>query len=228
MDADLRARLPSHEAATRFWWIRHARVPSVTDRMYGSLDLDCDVSDLPRFKGIASRLPEAAVWTTSPLRRTRQTADALIDAGAPEPESRQEEPDTAEMNFGDYNGMTHRELFALRKNDPFLGFWPLSPHERAPNGESFTMLVDRVWRFVDRMTNEHPGRDIVCAAHRGTILAALQIALELPLSTSVAFTIDNVSLTRLTHHPDVDEGGPRWRVEEVGWLPSTVHAGEMA
>ena len=56
-------------------------------------------------------------------------------------------------------------------------------------------------------------------AHRGTILAALQIALELPLTTSVAFDVGNVSLTRLVHHADVPEGGPFYRVVEVGWLP---------
>ena len=219
MHPDIAARLPRSEHATRFWWVRHARVPEVADRMYGSLDVDCDTSDAARFAGVAARLPAGAVWVTSPLKRTRQTAEALIDAGAPEPREWREEADIAEMDFGDYNGMTHVELFAARKDDPFLGFWPMSPHERAPNGESFTMLRDRVASFVARMIEACPAGDIVCASHRGPILAALQIALELPLDTSVAFTIDNVSLTRLRHHGDAAHGGPRWRVEEVDWLP---------
>ena len=222
MHPDIAARLPRSEHATRFWWVRHARVPEVADRMYGSLDVDCETTDAPRFEGVAARLPAHAVWVTSPLKRTRQTADALIRAGAPEPREWREEPDIAEMDFGDYNGMTHAELFAARADDPFLGFWPMSPHERAPNGESFTMLRDRVSGFVGRMIEAYPAADIVCASHRGPILAALQIALELPLTTSVAFTIDNVSLTRLRHHGDAAHGGPRWRVEEVDWLPREV------
>ena len=223
MHPDIAARLPRPERATRFWWVRHARVPEVADRMYGSLDVDCETTDAARFEGVAARLPANAVWVTSPLARTRQTAEALVAAGAPEPRLWLEpDPDVAELDFGDYNGMTHLELFSTRKDDPFLGFWPMSPHERAPNGESFTMMRDRVARFVDRTVAAHPGADVVVASHRGPILAALQIALELPLDTSVAFTIDNVSLTRLRHHGDAARGGPHWRVEEVAWLPGAV------
>lgn len=189
--------------------------------MYGSLDLDCDTSDEPLFSGVAARLPADAHWVTSPLKRTHQTADALLAAGAPQPATRCEDADIAEMDFGDYNGLTHVELFAARDKDPFLGFWPMSPHEKAPNGESFTVLRDRVQGFINRAVEQHPGGNIVCVAHRGTILAALQIALDLPLTTSVAFTIGNVSLTRLVHHADVKPGGPRWRVHETDWLPGS-------
>jgi len=222
MNSELRARLPLPEHATRFWWVRHATVPEVGTRMYGSLDVDCDTSDTALFERVAARLPIDATWVTSTLRRTRQTADALVAAGA-RPGARHETADIAELDFGDYNGMEHHELLALRQ-DPFLGFWPLSPHEQAPNGESFTMLTDRVRRFVGEMQREHAGHDVVCVSHRGTILAALQIALELPLTTSVAFDIGNVSLTRLVHHADVPEGGPFYRVGEVGWLPHPPHA----
>lgn len=219
MDPQVRDRLPRAELATRFWWVRHARVPAAIDRMYGSLDLDCDTSDAALFGGVAARLPSGATWYTSTLRRTHQTADALVSAGAPAPQARHVEADIAEMDFGDYNGMTYLELLSARDQDPFLGFWPLSPHEPAPNGESFTQLRDRVGRFIERALRAHPGGDIVCSAHRGPILAAMQIALELPLTTSVALAVDNVSLTRITHHPDVRAGGPRWRVEELNWLP---------
>lgn len=217
MNETIRAMLPQSSHATRFWWVRHARVPSVMHRMYGSLDLDCDTSDEPLFRGIAAKLPSDALWVTSPLVRTKQTAEALIAAGANAQEWAQDS-DIIEQDFGDYNGMTHEALFAMR-DDAYLGFWPLPPEQQAPNGESFSMLRERVERFVARMTQSHPGRDVVCVAHRGTILAALQIALDLPLRNSVSFDIGNVSLTRLTHHADVPVGGPQWRVVDVSWLP---------
>ena len=47
----------------------------------------------------------------------------------------------------------------FERKDPFLGFWPLSPHEQAPNGESFTQLAARVRRFVETMQREQSGRD---------------------------------------------------------------------
>ena len=219
MDKALRDRLPQPEHATRFWWVRHARVPAAGDRMYGSQDLDCDTGDTSLFAAVAARLPAQAVWATSHLKRTHQTADALLAAGAAAPATRLQDTAIAEMDFGDYNGLGYAELLHARRGDAFIGFWPMSPHERAPNGESFTQLRDRVAGFVTRMLREHPGCDIVCSAHRGSILAALQIALDLPLTTAVALNVDNVSLTRLTHHADVPAGGPSWRVEECNWLP---------
>lgn len=217
MNPTFLARLPSASHATRFWWIRHARVPEVGHRMYGSLDVDCDTSDEPLFQGVASKLPSDALWVTSPLKRTHQTAQALIDNGASAGEMLQD-VDIVEQDFGDFNGMTHEELFAQR-DDAYLGFWPLPPEQQAPNGESFSMLRHRVERFVDKMTAEYRGGDVICVAHRGSILAALQIALNLPLRNSVSFDIGNVSLTRLTHHADVPEGGPQWKIGDVSWLP---------
>ena len=217
MNDTLRARLPNAANATRFWWIRHARVPEVAHRMYGSLDVDSDTSDTALFTGVAAKLPADAVWVTSPLKRTHQTAQALIDNGAVANELIRD-ADIIEQDFGDYNGMTHEELFALR-DDAYLGFWPLPPEQQAPNGESFLMLRERVESFVERMIESHRGRDVVCVAHRGTILAALQIALNLALRNSVSFDVGNVSLTRLTHHGDIPTGGPQWRVGDVSWLP---------
>jgi len=104
--------------------------------MYGSLDVDSDTSDTALFKGVAARLPENAVWFTSPLKRTHQTAQALIDNGIGAGDMLQD-ADIVEQDFGDYNGLTHEELFALR-NDAYLGFWPLPPEQQAPNGESFS------------------------------------------------------------------------------------------
>ena len=217
MKPELLARLPQRTHATRFFWVRHAPVPAGAYKMYGSLDEDCDTSNRAVFESVAAKLPKDALWITSPLKRTKQTAKALIDAGATAAEW-QEDADILEQDFGDYNGMTHEELFAIR-DDAFLGFWPSSPEVQAPNGESFAMLRARVESFTQRMSAAHPGKDLVCVAHRGTILAALQIALDLPIKNSVSFDIGNVSLTRLTYHADVPAGGPSWRVVDVSWLP---------
>lgn len=219
MNDTLRSMLPQQSHATRFWWIRHARVPEVGHRMYGSLDVDSDTSDTALFKGIAARLPKDALWVTSPLKRTQQTADALIDGGA-QARDWAIDADIIEQDFGSLNGKTHEELFAKRR-DGYLGFWPLPPEEQAPGGESFTMVRARVDAFIERMIKQHQGKDVVCVAHRGSILAALQIALDLPSRNSVSFDIGNVSLTRLTHHADVPADGPQWRVVDAGWLPGS-------
>ncbi len=217
MDEKILARLPHDRDATRFWWVRHAPVPEHGDVMYGSNDVDCDCSDDFVFKGVAARLPKNAKWFYSPLKRTRQTADALLAAGA-QAQSMTEDPRIIEMDFGDYNGRKLTELFAER-TDNYLGFFPASPFETTPNGESLSDVAKRINAFTEDMHAKHAGEDIVVVAHRGTILAALHNALKLPLETSVSFRIDNVSLSRLWRYSNIPADGPDFKLGEVGWLP---------
>ena len=68
-------------APTRWWWVRHAPVPEAAGRIYGQEDHACDTSDAGAFRALAGLLPADAVWIVSPLRRTRETADAIAAAG---------------------------------------------------------------------------------------------------------------------------------------------------
>ena len=103
---------------TRWWWVRHAPVINGDGMIYGSSDIDCDVSDRAAFKSLARTLPEDAVWVTSHLTRTKKTAQAISIAGAdagldfPEPII---EEDLGEQNFGDWQGMSWDKMM---KTDP--------------------------------------------------------------------------------------------------------------
>jgi len=185
--------------------------------MYGSLDVDCDCSDESVFSGVANRLPDNAVWYHSPLKRTRQTLDALVNAGATA-NNIKEDQRIIEMDFGDLNGRKLQELIDER-TDPFVGFFPTTPFVNTPNGESFSELASRIEDFTNHVATEHAGKDVVCVAHRGVILAALHNALKLPLETCVSFRIDNVSLSRLWLYSNIPADGPQFKLGEVGWLP---------
>ena len=65
---------------TSWWWVRHAPVPEAAGRINGQLDVDCDVTDSSSFEVLAQVLPVDAIWVISPLRRTRQTYQAIADA----------------------------------------------------------------------------------------------------------------------------------------------------
>jgi alpha-ribazole phosphatase len=54
-----------------------------------------------------------------------------------------------------------------------------------------------VSRAVHRLVEAHPGRDIIAVVHGGTIRAALALALGLGPEASLAFTIENCSITRI-------------------------------
>ena len=52
---------------------------------YGQSDMPCDCTDAAVFAGLARQLPRDAVWVTSHLRRTHETARAIVRAGLPGP-----------------------------------------------------------------------------------------------------------------------------------------------
>jgi alpha-ribazole phosphatase len=207
---------------TRWWWIRHAPVTSHGGRIYGQRDLDADCGEAALFEALAALLPADAVWLASHLRRTHQTAAAIVAAnGGAGPELVIEE-DLAEQHFGDWQGLTHAEL-AARPDAAAHRFWLAPAHVAPPGGESFEQLVDRVGRAVARVTARHAGRDLVAVAHGGTIRAALALALDLPAERALAFSIDNCSLTRLDHiAPAEGAAPPQWRVAAVNRRPGRL------
>jgi len=200
---------------TRWWWIRHAPVPNPEGRCYGQGDRDCDVSDLESFRGLSAMLPRGAVLVTSDLIRTRKTAAAIADAGLelPEPIA---EPTLREQSFGDWQGMRYEDIWASRGGRH--PYWLAPAYERPPSGESFADLLARLAPTVHRLTREHAGRDIVSVGHGGTVRAALSIALGMHPESALAFTIENLSLTRIDHVAGSSETG-HWRVVTVNQLP---------
>lgn len=206
---------------TRWWWIRHAPVTNYGGRIYGQSDVDADCSDTAVFAGLAAALPHDAVWVTSQLRRTRQTADAIglaCGAASKLPPALVVEPDLAEQHFGQWQGLTHAEL-AARGDGATHRFWLAPADAVPPGGESFQQLVERVVRAVNRLTARFAARDIVAVAHGGTIRAALAQALGLPAERALGFVVDNCSLTRLDHIAATPGDAGQWRVVGVNLRP---------
>ncbi len=210
---------------TRWWWIRHAPVNS-GGVIYGSSDPLADCSDELVFRQQASRLPANALWITSHLTRTKQTAESLLTHLPDEGPVAHEIEALGEQCFGDWQGRTHEEV-RLTDRDEWHRFWLTPAHSRPPGGESFIDLLQRVGDSVRQLTTAHAGRDIVCVAHGGTIRAALALARHLDPERALGFAVENVSLTRIEHfdgpltHGHDDEAGS-WRVSTVNSLPHSA------
>jgi alpha-ribazole phosphatase len=211
----------AHPGTTRLWLVRHAPVDH-GGRIYGQADFSCDCSETALFTGLAEKLPRAAVWVTSNLRRTHETAGAIIRAGLlgprpiPVPDAI-EMADLAEQDFGQWQGLTYEELEESRAGD-FHRFWHAPAHEAAPGGESFVAVIERVSQAIHRLVEAHPGRDIIAVVHGGTIRAALALALGLDPEAALAFTIENCSITRIDRI-DGPGMGHGWRVVTVNRPP---------
>ncbi|MDX1738870.1 MAG: histidine phosphatase family protein [Alphaproteobacteria bacterium] len=200
---------------TRWWWVRHAPVTSNEGKIYGQMDLDCDCSDKMLFDNVAAILPQDAICLTSDLKRTHQTAAALQDSGF-KPAKKIEEVAFREQSFGDWQGVSYTDFHELRDNIAHR-YWLAPAVERAPNGESFVDLMARVGPAITKYSARFEGSDIVAVTHGGTIRAALALAANVGPEAALAYSIDNVSVTRLDHIKGEDSS--HWRLSFINWLP---------
>ena len=173
---------------TRWWWIRHAPVPD-GGFIYGQRDLGCDCGDVEIFGILARELPRDAIWLTSNLLRTKQTAAAIL-AAAPNRFAGivpVEVRELAEQHLGEWQGQERRAFYAARKVGTHT-LWFAPADERPVGGESFTDLVQRVVPAIERCNAQYRGRDIVAVTHGGTIRAALALALAVSPQTALSFS----------------------------------------
>lgn len=201
---------------SRLFLIRHALVePSARVTLYGDADVAlCALAlaaDAACYRWLARHLPAPAHWVTTPLQRTRHTADAIFAAGYPAA-TPEVEPALAEQHLGAWQGITH-EALTERLSRPPHPFWPHGADERPPGGESITDVIARVAPVIERLADRVPDGDAVVVAHGGTIRAAIAHALGLSAEQALRFSVKNLSLTRL------ERQGRQWRVASVNEEP---------
>tara|TARA_B100000686_G_C16616481_1_gene876754 strand:- start:210 stop:836 length:627 start_codon:yes stop_codon:yes gene_type:complete len=196
---------------TRWWWIRHAPVTENSKKMCGHSDLPPDFRGAEKsVSALASILPLAGTAIVSDLIRAVATAEALHKAGATWSDEHRE-PDFREQNFGDWEGLPYEKISAFQKEEPQHKGWLAPAFVRPPNGESYLDVVGRVVPAIIRHTSISAGKDIIAVAHAGSIRAAISYALGLDPETSLSFSLENLSLTRLDHIETNGDGGI-WRI----------------
>ena len=204
-------------APTRMLLLRHGQTPLSVERRYSGHG-DPELTDLGRAQaaGAAGRLGGVtgiAAVLTSPLRRTRATAQAVADAtGAP----LVVRDGLIETNFGTWDGLTFAEA---RDLDPdaharWLGSQDVAP----PGGESFAQVGARVSVERDAILAEYPASTVVVVSHVTPIKLLLQQALGAGPSILYRLHLDTASLSIADFYPD---GGTSVRlVNDTSHLPS--------
>jgi alpha-ribazole phosphatase len=203
---------------TRWWWVRHAPVPERAGWCYGQQDLAADCSATASFQALAGLLPRDALWVTSHLQRTAQTAQAIGAAGYPLPTPLLVERDFVEQSYGDWQGKHHDELRSA-PGSVYTKYGRPPAHFQPPNGESFKIVVERVRGGIARFNGAHAGRDIVVVAHVGSIRAAIVVALGLDPELAYGLSIDNLSVTRLSHVAGSGGADGHWLVGHINHPP---------
>lgn len=197
----------THSITTRWWWIRHAPVINPSGTIYGAMDLPCHTDMVDEFNYLADCLPVTPHWLVTPLRRTRQTAEAILNApdGAHhgKPEFRVI-PELIEQSHGKWESYTWNDYYAARGDKPRHPFWAANADEEIEGGESYYTACARAHRAIDSLTQEYEGEDIIMVGHGGIIRSAVAHALGLSPERALTFQILNLSLTRIDYRIEPD------------------------
>ena len=199
-------------STTRWWLIRHAPVINPDRLVYGQADMPVDLSDSASLDRLAAVLPHGAVWVTSPLSRTGDTALALADRLGEEI-SPFSEADLAEQAFGDWELKRWAEI----EREEVIEFWTDFARLGPPGGETFTRVMERSGDALERLTTHHKGRDIVAVIHGGSVRGCLGHALRLRAESALVFHVDTLGLTVMEYLDSTMR--PGWRVTGVNLRP---------
>jgi broad specificity phosphatase PhoE len=186
---------------TRLLLLRHGQTALSVQRRYsGHGDPELTPLGHAQASGAAARLaavPDVAAVLTSPLRRARQTAEAVAAAtGAP----LLVRPRLIETDFGGWEGLTFAQA---RARDPELhDAWLGSEDVAPPGGESFAAVGRRVETERAAIVEEHPGATLVLVTHVTPIKMLLRDALQGGPGVLYRLHLDLAALSIVDFYPD--------------------------
>jgi probable phosphoglycerate mutase len=175
----------------RIYLIRHGETEwSLSGQHTGSTDIPLIArgEDAARNLGLRLREIPFARVLTSPRLRARRTCE-LAGLG-PVAEI---EPDLAEWDYGDYEGLLSAEILKGRPD------WNIY-RDGCPNGESPGQISARADRLIVRLRRLVGNVALFSHGHFGRVLAARWIGL--PLGEAQRFQLDTASLGILSYERD--------------------------
>jgi probable phosphoglycerate mutase len=189
--------------------VRHGQTEwSLTGRHTSITDLDLTapgVSEARQVPAILAALRvEPVTVLASPRLRARRTAELALPGALPVID-----PDLAEWNYGDYEGLTNAEI---QDRDPGWLFT-----KGAPGGESPAEVVARVDRMLDRVRLLTADGDVAlfCHGHISRVIVTRWAGFDVDAANTLEMDPAHVSvlavrrgLPRIEHHnvPPLDRG----------------------
>lgn len=167
-------------------------------RFRGQLDIPLSEVGDKQAEAVALALKAIPLNTIyySPLKRAKVTAERirLFHPKA----SFVEEPYLITLNFGDWQGKYHHEVFTTEEKQQ----WKLNPNIFViPNGETFYQVLDRVHRLFMRLRLQDE-ESIALITHRVVIINILLYFFKLDPSHFWDFQVQPASITQIEYTPD--------------------------
>ena len=182
--------------------VRHGRTAAnALGLLQGRVDHSLDDVGRLQARRIADALDGVDRVVSSPLRRARETADALdlpveIDAR------------WLELDFGEIDGTAVRDV-----PEDIWRRWRTDPDFAPSGGESYASLHERVFEACAELIEDAATRTVVVVSHVSPIKAAIGWALGVSSSTAFRCFLDQASISR------IDQGrlGPVLRSYNETW-----------
>ena len=173
-------RLRSSEVPTMLYLVRHGETVLTPTRKFsgvGALDPELTADGLAQAERVAVEVAKLKpdVLISSPLQRTRQTAEAIAAATGLEIVY---DKDWYELSFGTWDGKSIEEVKAETPDD--YQAWLNSSSYRPGGGESYDEARIRVEAAMEKIVAEYPGKKVVIVTHNGVIKSAANIAIGGP------------------------------------------------
>ena len=184
----LTERLISSEVPTTIYLVRHGETPLTPFRKFsgdgplnpaltakGLLEADLVAQEIAKIQ------PDALI--TSPLQRTRQTAEIISKAtGLPV----SVDAIWTECSFGVWDGMSIDEVREAFPEE--YAHWLASTSYAPPEGESYESAMARALQGLLGLVDEYPGKKVCVVTHNGIIKTALAAAMK--VDSTAIFNID--------------------------------------
>lgn len=209
-------------AATTLILLRHGVTPHTKEKRFsgGLASANPPLSDDGR-----AQIRAAAEWLSpikdriagivaSPVRRTRESAE--IAAGVLGIEV-SEEHGFAEMEFGDWDGLTFAEVGERFPGE--LERWLGSLEEAPRGGESFRTVEKRVLAGLDRLLDRFHGETVLVVSHVTPIKTLVARALESKLDAVYRMELAPASISVITFYDDGNDGSTRGSLRLFNALP---------
>jgi broad specificity phosphatase PhoE/ribonuclease HI len=196
-------RGPSHGKPTTLVMLRHGETANTVRKAFcgsGGSDPSLTAQGAEQARRAARWLAERGgveVIVSSPMRRTRETAELVADALGLDIV---EEPGVAEAAFGEWDGYTFGEV--MERDPQLLEQWLGAPDVRPPGGESMEDVALRVEEAHRRLLRDHAGKEVLVVSHVTPIKLIVRRALDAPMSSMFKMELAPASLTTISWWPD--------------------------
>lgn len=197
----LTERLLLPEIATTIFLIRHGETPLTPQKKFsgdGPLNPELTEQGLAQAELVATAVSKLnpEILISSPLKRTRQTADAISRVtGLPV------NYDAAwlECSFGIWDGMSIDEVKARYPAD--YHSWISSTAFAPPQGESYDEVAERIDEALEAILAMYPGQRVAVVTHNGTIKTAAKLVIGAQNDSIFHIDVSPCSITTLSMWP---------------------------